>query len=400
MYELNILQVNIKNMKKNVPFSDDILSLGWWFIDETYNPWIISELTTKAIKKKWYQILQYNDSLWLLELREHGRIFLQWKFWISNIGLDEIMVTNWATAWIDLVWRHILQWKYDSIALTPIYDTALESLKRNSRNVIPVELGIFEADESFILNWNKLEDIMKKSDVKLIYINTNFQNPTGIVFDEETKKKIYELSKANWVTVLEDDPYKLYNFDNHEIGENIVNMDEWKEQVIYLNSISKVFYPWLRIGFLVGNKTVIRDISELQKYSTSSPNLIMQWVSIEAFERWEIDLSISYYMREISEKFRIITLALQEKDLIWLDSPIEFSKSKGGFYLWWKFKKEINTDELSKKALQFWVSFVPWSIYGIDWQYDNSFRMAYAQIEKQRIEEAVSRFDNIVKDSI
>jgi 2-aminoadipate transaminase len=177
-------------------------------------------------------------------------------------------------------------------------------------------------------------------------------------------------------------------------------MDEQKENVIYLNSISKVFYPWLRIGFLVWNPKIVKWISELQKYSTSSPNLIMQWATIEAFKAWELDKSLAHYMKEIWEKSNIIISALKQKWLLGEDSPIEFSDNKWGFYLWGRFKDWRNTDELSKQALQYWVSFVPWSIYGKGEAYNDSFRIAYAQIDKERIVKAISRFHKLLKDTI
>lgn len=385
-------------MQKNVPLSDDILSLWWWYIDETYNPWIIAELVNKTISKRGYEVLQYNDCLWLPELRKYGKQFLEEKFWVQNIEDDEIMITNWATAWIDLASRYILeQWKYSSIALSPIYDTALESLKRNSKNIISIPINLFNKKDKDILDWNKLEKAMQNTNTKLIYVNPNFQNPAGIIFAQETKVKIYKLAKQYWVTVLEDDPYKLYSFSDSELWENIVNMDNEKNNVIYLNSISKVFYPWLRIGFLVWNSEVVKWISELQKYSTSSPNLIMQWVAIEVFKDWEIDKSLAHYMKEVWEKSEIIISALEENWLLWKDSPIEFTESEWGFYLWGRFKDWRNTDELSKQALQYWVSFVPWSIYGIESEYNDSFRIAYAQIDKERIVEAIDRFTNLIK---
>lgn len=385
-------------MQKNVPLSKEILSLWWWYIDETYNPWIVIELVNKAISKRGYEVLQYNDCLWLPELKKYWKQFLEENFWIQNIEDDEIIITNGATAWIDLVWRYILeQWKYNSIALSPIYDTALESLKRNSKDVISIPLNLFNNSNN-LLDWQQLEEAMKDENTKIIYINPNFQNPTWIFLDQETKKRLYILAKKYWVTILEDDPYKLYNFSNSELWENIINMDNKKENVIYLNSISKVFYPWLRIWFLVWNSKIVKWISELQKYSTSSPNLIMQWASIEAFKSWEIDKSLAHYMIEIWEKSNFILSTLEQIWLLWKNSPIEFSNSKWGFYLWGRFKDKRNTDELVKKSLQYWVSFVPWSIYWKNSEYNDSFRIAYAQIEKTKIIEAISRFNELVKD--
>lgn len=57
----------------------------------------------------------------------------------------------------------------------------------------------------------------------------------------------------------------------------------------------------------------------------------------------------------------------------------------------------LYTFQLSQEALQYWVSFVPWSIYWPWTEYDDSFRMAYAQIDKSRIEEAIQRFDSLVR---
>lgn len=123
----------------------------------------------------------------------------------------------------------------------------------------------------------------------------------------------------------------------------------------------------------------------------------MQWASIEAFNRGEIDKTIAHYMREVWQKSHIITQALISNGLIWETSPIQFSNSRWGFYLWWKFRDGRNTDELSREALQYGVSFVPWSIYWPWTEYNDSFRMAYAQIDKSRIEEAVDRFDKLVR---
>lgn len=383
--------------QKNVPLPSNILSLWWWYMDESYNPWILSELITEAISKRWYEVLQYNNCLWLEELRSHWINFLVNHFGLLSLDFDEIMITNWATAWIDLASRYVLQWKYNSIVFSPIYDTALESLKRNSKDVISLPLNLFWEENWELIDWVRLEEIMKQETTKLVYINPNFHNPTWIVFDENFKRKIYDLAKKYWVIILEDDPYKLYNFWNSELWSNIVDMDEWKDNVIYLNSVSKVFFPWVRIWFLVSNPEFIRWISELQKYSTSSPNLIMQWAIIEAFERWEIDKSIAYYTREIEEKSLIIISEMKKNWIIWDNSIIDFSNSKWWFYLWGKFRNWLNTTDLQKEAIKnHWVTFVPWKIYWKQDEYSDSLRIAYAQISKQDIPEAVKRFKELL----
>jgi len=126
----------------------------------------------------------------------------------------------------------------------------------------------------------------------------------------------------------------------------------------------------------------------------------MQWAVIKAFKDWEIDKSLSHYIKEVWEKYEIIISALEENWLLGKDSPIEFTESEWGFYLWGRFKDWRNTDKLSKEALQYWVSFVPWSIYGKQAEYNDSFRIAYAQIDKEKIVEAIKRFHKLVQNTM
>jgi DNA-binding transcriptional MocR family regulator len=69
----------------------------------------------------------------------------------------------------------------------------LESLKRNSKDVFSILLNLF--DDKDILDWQKLEKVMQNKNTKLIYVNPNFQNPTGIVLNQDTKEKLYKLAK-------------------------------------------------------------------------------------------------------------------------------------------------------------------------------------------------------------
>jgi len=46
--------------------------------------------------------------------------------------------------------------------------------------------------------------------------------------------------------------------------------------VFYINSFSKIFFPGVRIGYIVAPKQFYSPLNHYQKYTTSSPNLLMQ----------------------------------------------------------------------------------------------------------------------------
>jgi 2-aminoadipate transaminase len=377
--------------EKNVPLNKNILSLWWWYIDETYNYDCIIKYTKEALSSFWYNILQYNISYWLEELRKEAVIFLKKYFLKKDFSYENIMITNWATAGIDLIWRYILKWKYDSVVFSPIYDTALESLKINSKKVYSIDINLLQKWNLFDIK--RLEKILSKEDVKLLYVNPNFQNPTWLIFDEVSKKVIYNLCKKHNVIILEDDPYKIYNFDWLDLWQNLIERDLKFKHVIYLNSLSKVFFPWIRIWFILANTKYLTWISEIQKYTTSSPNVIMQWVAIKALQNWEIDKSIYHYFNSVKEKRNKIQKFFKNNWLLDENSAINFINSKWWFYFWWKFKdNKIDTKESLKIAYNMGISYIPWIIYFKNENIKNTFRLAYAQISIDDIDEALIRF--------
>ncbi len=386
-------------LNKNIPLSNNIISLWWGFIDESYDINVISKYFNESLTDYWFELLQYNSPYWLEFLRISGVNFLNKYFLNKNINKDNLLITNWATSWIDLVWRYILKGKYDSIIFTPTYDTAIESLKINSNNIYNVDLSVFSSD-ILDMNWIKLlEKKLSIDSVKLLYINTNFQNPTWLIFTESLKKEIYNLCKKYNVYILEDDPYKLYNFDSADLGSNFIDFDDNLSNVIYINSISKVFFPWVRIWFIVWNEKVLLWISNIQKYTTSSANLLMQWLAHKALINWEIDKSIIHYLNIISKKRTLIINLMKKYGLFDIDCPINITDSKWWFYFWIEFKdKSINTTILLDEAYKKGIWYVPWEIYYPDLWKKNWLRIAFAKVDVSEIEEAVLRLSNLINN--
>lgn len=370
-------------MRKLLPDEKkNLLHLDWGFVDEQSDPSILYKAFYKALKKRKYSILQYGDNYGLPELRNLLRILLKEKFGIKNITQDNMCITNGATAGIDLISRYILQKKYDSVILEPVYDTAIESLLLNSKGVLAVE---FDPFSNMAFNMNKLEKVLAKNNTKLLYLNPNFQNPTGITIDLPRRIKILELCQKYKVWILEDDPYKLYNFGGEPLPDNFINLDQKHKQTIYINSLSKISFPGLRVGVIVADKKIIKEVAEIQKYTISSPNLISQAIAIELLKDKKIDQLIKLHYKRLKEKRDLLLKYLSEYKI---NRFMDYVSNRGGLYIWGR-TKNINTDHLLLLSKKNRVSFVPGSIYFLKKNKNMYLRLAYGRIAAGDIKQAV-----------
>lgn len=378
-------------MNKN----NKLLHLDWGFIDESFDFAIIGKLLEKALKKRKYEIIQYNDGHGLDDLRLLSKNFLTEFFKINNIELENICITNGVTAGLDLVVRFILQNRYDSVYFEPSYDTAINCLKINSRKVHAIKTNPFSPSKPIDnSSWSELELALSNTKTKLLYLIPNFQNPTGGVISYRDRIKIFDLCKKYNVYIIEDDPYKLYNYKSGQLPENFINLDCDKKNVIYLNSVSKIFFPSIRIGFVVANKQIIDGIADIQKYTTSSANLLMQGVVIEAIKSGVIKKSYNHYYSKIKKKRDLIISEFKKQSL---DKVIDYTVPTGGFYIWCRLKNNsIDTKLLLTEAKNNNISFVPGTIYFLNNDNINYMRLAYSQIELGDIKEAVNRLKNIL----
>ena len=119
-----------------------------------------------------------------------------------------------------------------------------------------------------------LEKILEVTEnVKMIYVIPDFQNPTGITWTLERRKKFIEIISKYEIPVLEDNPYGELRFEGESIP-SLKSMDK-KGLVIFLGTFSKILCPGYRLGWTCASQNIlkkfifVKQVADLQSSSIS-----------------------------------------------------------------------------------------------------------------------------------
>ena len=111
-------------------------------------------------------------------------------------------------------------------------------------------------------------------------------NPSGAAYTHaEIKALTYVLLKHPHVWVLTDDMYEHLVYDDFTFATPAQVEPGLYDRTLTLNGVSKAYCMtgW-RIGYAGGPEKLIKAMGTLQSQSTTNPNAIAQWASVEALD--------------------------------------------------------------------------------------------------------------------
>jgi aspartate aminotransferase len=119
---------------------------------------------------------------------------------------------------------------------------------------------------------------------KAILINSP-NNPSGVVYPAAFIAEIVQFCEKKGLYLIMDDTYNRLVFD----GQAPINCYEFandhteSSRLVVVNCVSKMYaMTGFRIGWAVGNRDLIRAMSNIQSQQTSGPSVPAQWAAVGA----------------------------------------------------------------------------------------------------------------------
>ncbi len=314
-----------------------------------------------------------------------------------QVSADNVLITTGSQQALDLLGKIFINRGDRILVESPTYLGALQAWNAYGCNYVTID-----SDDDG-MQTEQLHDLIS-TNIKFIYALPNFQNPSGTTLSLERRKQLIELANSQGVPIIEDDPYGQLRYEGEHLPPVVVLDDEIRSKefpvysgnVIYTSTFSKILAPGLRLAWVVAPVDVIKKLVQAKQGSDLNTSTFNQFVAYE--------LAKSPWMREHIQTIRKVYRERRDTMLEALENNMpegtDWTKPKGGLFLWVKLPEGCDTTKLFPKAIEEKVAYVPGESFHPNGGGKNTMRLNFSACNPETIKIGIQRLGKMIKDQL
>lgn len=321
--------------------------------------------------------LQYSNSEGLRELRELIADRYRKRQGL-NISPDSILITNGSQQGLDLLGKVLLNPGDAVLIEEPGYLGAIQSLSVYQPAFHPVAVGPGGIDTAM------LEQQSLATGAKLLYAVPNFQNPSGVTYSDQVRRRVAVLAESNGFLIVEDDPYGELRFAG---APQPPIYHHAPERTVLLGSFSKTVAPGFRLGWLVAPQPLYGKLLVAKQASDLHTSSLNQYLLCQYLRNNDLD----DHVRRIIEAYGRQCRAMVAAAGCHLPAEVRLWEPEGGMFLWGELPSGMDAMRLFEYAVREKVVFVPGAPFFTNGKGASTFRLNYSCSEPEAIERGMER---------
>jgi len=303
-----------------------------------------------------------------------------------EVSSDNVIVTNGGKQAIITAFLSTLNPEDEVIIPAPYWTTYPEAVKIAGGTPVFIET---EKSNNFKVTVEQLEKSKSQNTKMLVWCSPS--NPTGVVYTKEEAEEIYEWIFKNDLWILSDELYEHLVYEGETSPSPAIYDPELKNTII-VNGVSKSYSMtgW-RVGWLIGNKSVIGLGKKIQSQATSNVSNVSQLAAEAALlNGLEVtnEMKIAFNRRRLFATEKINSIP-----------KLNVIDSTGAFYLfvdvshYCSGKNGLNTSEEFCDWLleNYFIAFVPGEVFGTP----GFMRLSYA-LSDEDLDNGLSRLSEAI----
>lgn len=300
---------------------------------------------------------------------------------------EMLFVTSGASSALDLLCTLLTQPGDTIFVEEPSYFLALRIFSDHGLRAVPISMD----DEGLLID--ELDEKLAEHKPKFLYTIPAFQNPSGITQSTTRRNLLVERARGNKFYVVADEAYQFLPLAQMRPASFAGYTREY-EQVISVNSFSKILAPGLRLGWIQAHPSVIQRLAASGLLeSGGGMNPYTSALVRELIENGNLDANISRLRNEYGRRLRAVDDALQAHL-----AAAEYVLPDGGFFFWVRLPG-IDASDLRRKARDFNVDFRQGLLFSSQSGLNEYLRLSFCFYKPDEIEEGIVRLAKCIDNN-
>lgn len=375
----------IRDLLKLTERPDMISFAGGMPAPELFPSEVIRSGMNTVLTEKPQIALQYACTEGYYPLREKIAHRMEAKFGAQLDG-DQILVTNGSQQGLDFTGRLFLDEGSVVLCESPTYLAAINAFRTYMPRFVEMPT------DSEGVKPEALEKLLAETtDVRLIYVIPDFQNPTGNSWSIERRKAFMEITSRYDIPIHEDNPYGELCYEGERLP-SLISLDE-RGRVIFTGTFSKILCPGFRLGWVAASREIIGKYALLKQSADLHSAMATQMCINDILEKFDLEGHITRLQLVYRGRRDVMLDAIRK----YMPGWVHTSHPRGGLFLWLTLPDEMNARELMKESLKHGVAFVPGGSFFPNGGHENTLRLNFSYSTEDTIIEGIKRLAEVIR---
>ena len=256
---------------------------------------------------------------------------------------------------------------------------AWEAFARAGARCLPVPV-----DEAG-LRVEELEPVLRAGGLRAVLVTPQRQYPTLAILSPERRARLLALARRHRFAVIEIDQDSEFQFDGRALAP--LAAGEAPGLVVHLGTLSKIFSPDLRLGFVHAPAPLIARMRELRATFDRHGDPVLERAMAELMEDGEIQRHLNRMVQVYRRRRDALCAALARE----LPAAVSVQPPAGGLALWVGVQHGIDVDRWAARALERGVAFQPGRRFAFDGGPVAGMRLGFSGYPEPQLEDVASR---------
>jgi 2-aminoadipate transaminase len=194
--------------------------------------------------------------------------------------------------------------------------------------------------------------------------------------------------------VVENDIYGDLRYEGQSVP--LIKQLDTSGDTVLLRSFSKLAFPGLRVGWVLGPRPLIARLTEAKQLADLHTDQLSQALLLRFAESGRLEAHRARMVEAGSERRRAVIEACERC----LPPGSSFTRPAGGMNLWVRLPEPLDSAELLGRAHAAGVSYLPGKYFAVSRQDPGGLRLSFAGLAPDKIRKGLEILGEVFRNEL